>query len=381
MCRSARFVCVTGALALMLTACGMEESQQSRGPLDIPRGLGKADSAFSCKGHCGDKAPGCYCDSKCDQYGDCCPDKAAVCDGNPVQTCADLKCAAGYHCEMKGINGGAIPVCIKDSQICGGIAGIQCPSGQKCKLDGTYPDAAGTCVPETYCDTPADCVGLIHPMCVGHWQCVSNACSYKCGLVPPPPATCGPFPGGQCDPGYVCDIKSCGLGASGTCVPLPKCDPGFSDPVCGCNGTTYNNDCMRRAAGVALDHTGACNPPKPGKCFTDADCGAKEFCALKPGECLLPTFNILQGTCAPKPEACTMQYDPVCGCDGKTHSNACMAAGKGVNVASKGACKPTPVSYCQGFCGGKSSHNCYCDAKCDSYGDCCPDVKQACPNL
>lgn len=29
---------------------------------------------------------------------------------------------------------------------CGGIANIQCASGYQCKLDGTYPDAGGTCV-------------------------------------------------------------------------------------------------------------------------------------------------------------------------------------------------------------------------------------------
>jgi hypothetical protein len=29
-------------------------------------------------------------------------------------TCASTRCQAGYHCEMKGINGGALPVCIKD---------------------------------------------------------------------------------------------------------------------------------------------------------------------------------------------------------------------------------------------------------------------------
>ena len=63
-------------------------------------------------------------------------------------------------------------------------------------------------------------------------------------------------------------------------------------------------------------------------------CGEDQYCNLGIGNCCCD----FQGTCEEQPEMCTMNYDPVCGCDGTTYGNACQAAAAGISIDREGEC-------------------------------------------
>ncbi len=79
--------------------------------------------------------------------------------------------------------------------------------------------------------------------------------------------TCGPILNGACDPGLFCDHKPGGcelIGGTGKCVKIPtlcpmaRGKPRLFLPVCGCNGTTYANNCERIKAMQREAHNGPC---------------------------------------------------------------------------------------------------------------------------
>jgi hypothetical protein len=160
---------LTLTLALTLAACGGEDpAAAERGVISDP-GPVKADGSNSCRGGCGSQAPsGCWCDELCEGFGDCCSDYQPLCV--PITTCANLKCAAGYHCEMKGINGGAVPACIKDptcADLGGACLPLTYPMGS-CASDEIADDSAGLCAPlpgstSTCCRKDPDCAKLACP--------------------------------------------------------------------------------------------------------------------------------------------------------------------------------------------------------------------------
>ena len=65
------------------------------------------------------------------------------------------------------------------------------------------------------------------------------------------------------------------------------------------------------------------------------ECETGYRCAMEIDRCDV-TDDV--GVCKPKPEICTMEYAPVCGCDGKTYGNKCQAEAADAKVMKVGEC-------------------------------------------
>lgn len=200
-------------------------------------------------------------------------------------------------------------------------------------------DNVGSCA-ESDCDGPAPTgTCWCDDACVEFGDCCSDRVEV---CEAPADKLCGGFAGLTCGVGEYCDlgaVDGCEVAdGAGVCRTMPEICTEVFAPVCGCDGQTYANSCFAAGAGASVLHEGECGQPEPAVCggFAGLQCDADEFCSYPASEGC--GFADGLGTCAPKPEACIQVFDPVCGCDGQTYSNACMANAAGVSVVSTGAC-------------------------------------------
>lgn len=136
------------------------------------------------------------------------------------------------------------------------LSDLTCPPGKVCVGD----EKTTKCEPRT-------CEAVYDPVCGLDGANHLNACSASLKRVgvayPGPCGRCGGELDRQCGSGSFCDPDpgTCKLLGDGTCTTAPGVCPADVELVCGCDGRTYPNDCLRRMARVPLLAHGPCIDP------------------------------------------------------------------------------------------------------------------------
>lgn len=125
--------------------------------------------------------------------------------------------------------------------------------------------------------------------------------------LPPMPIPCGSTM--DCQPGWVCDKRGCDA-TLGECVPRSIFCDSAPRPVCGCDGITYWNDCIRLQSENPIPSAG------PDQCrATACTCEVGADCNVPYASCshLLPPGEMCghgMGSCWVLPQQCDSGADP-----------------------------------------------------------------------
>ena len=175
-------------------------------------------------------------------------DPVCGCDGNTYGNACEAA-AAGVNVDYTGQC--VVPGCLSNPD---------CMGGEFCLLpvgDCGSGAQTGTCTP-----LPFICPAIFAPVCGCDGNTYSNDCEAAAnGVNVDYTGQCvvgGCTTNTDCLAGEFCLTPIGNCGTVGTCEPLPFICSFIFDPVCGCDGVTYSNECNGWAAGVSADFSGMC---------------------------------------------------------------------------------------------------------------------------